>query len=276
MINGADVGPLEGMAPAARLSIYKVLYENRAGTTAQGSDADIVAAINDAINDGVDVINFSVGDNVDTFGPEELAFLNAAAPGVFVSAAAGNAGPGATTVDNAMPWETTVAAGTFDQSFPKTVTLGNGATYTGVGRGAARNVLAAHRLRATPGLTGADATAVSCASRAASSIRRRSPARSCSASAASTLASTRASPSSRPAASGMILYNPSDAHELDADFHFVPTVHIDNTDGLAIKAYIALHHEPDRVAERHDRPDQGRGSGRRRLLVGRPVALQRR
>ena len=36
-----------------------------------------------------------------------------------------------------MPWETTVAAGTFDQAYPKTVTLGNGATYTGVGVGAA-------------------------------------------------------------------------------------------------------------------------------------------
>ena len=54
-----------------------------------------------------------------------------------VSAAAGNAGPGASTVDNAMPWETTVAAGTFDQSSVKSATLGNGATYTGVGVGAA-------------------------------------------------------------------------------------------------------------------------------------------
>jgi hypothetical protein len=98
------------MAPGARLSIYKVLYEAADNSTAQGSDVDIVAAIDAAINDGVDVINFSVGDNVDTFGPDELAFLNAAAAGVFVSAAAGNAGPTPSSVDNAMPWETTVAA----------------------------------------------------------------------------------------------------------------------------------------------------------------------
>src|SRR5262249_49260251 len=37
---------------------------------------------------------------------------------------------------------------------------------------------------------------------------------------------------------GMVLYNASDAQEFDDDFHFVPTVHINNTDGLAIKSYI--------------------------------------
>ena len=93
-INGSDAGPLEGMAPGARLSIYKVLYENATNTSASGGSVDIDAAVEDAVNDGVDVINFSVGDNVDDFGFDEFAFLNAAAAGVFVSAAAGNAGPG--------------------------------------------------------------------------------------------------------------------------------------------------------------------------------------
>ena len=100
-------------------------------------DVDIVAAIDQAVADGADVINFSVGDAVDTFGPDELAFLQAAAAGVFVSAAAGNSGPKPSTVDNAMPWETTVAAGTHDVGYSKSVTLGNGAKYTGVGVGAA-------------------------------------------------------------------------------------------------------------------------------------------
>jgi subtilisin family serine protease len=237
-INGADVGPLEGMAPAARLSIYKVLYENAANTQAQGSDADIVAAVNDAINDGVDVINFSIGDNVDTFGPEELAFLNAAAAGVFVSAAAGNAGPGASTVDNAMPWETTVAAGTFDQSFPKTVTLGNGMTFTGVGRGV--GVPSSPLIDSVnAGLSGANPTSVElCFSggfldpaKVAGKIvlcRRGTNAR-----IDKSLAVKQAG------GVGMILYNVSNAQEFDADFHFVPTAHINNTDGLAIKSYIA-------------------------------------
>src|SRR5262245_4878904 len=48
----------------------------------------------------------------------------------------------------------------------------------------------------------------------------------------------------------MILYNASDAQEFDADFHFVPTAHINNTDGLAIKSYI--HSTPNPTASLSD------------------------
>src|SRR6201999_584412 len=54
-----------------------------------------------------------------------------------VAAAAGTAGPGASTVDNGMPWTTTVAAGTHDRSATKTLTLGNGQVFQGVGTGPA-------------------------------------------------------------------------------------------------------------------------------------------
>jgi len=118
-INGVPAGTISGMAPAARLAMYKVLYANAANTQTTGSTADIVAAVNQAVTDGVDVINFSIGDNVDSFGPIELAFLNAAAAGVFIASSAGNAGPGSSTVDNAMPWQTTVAAGTHDRGSTK-------------------------------------------------------------------------------------------------------------------------------------------------------------
>ena len=241
IINGVDVGPLEGMAPAARLSIYKVLYENAANTTASGSTADIIAAINQAVNDGVDVINYSIGDNVDSFGSVELAFLNAAAAGVFVSAAAGNAGPGASTIDNALPWETTDAAGTFDQSFPKTVTLGDGETFTGIGRGP--GVSSSPLIDSVnAGLPGADATSVEeCFSgsfldpaKVTGKIvlcKRGDNAR-----IDKSLAVKQAG------GVGMILYNaPGGAADLDADFHFVPTAHVVAADGLAIKAYIAAH-----------------------------------
>ena len=242
-INGSDAGPLEGMAPAARLSIYKVLYENAANTQASGSGADIDAAVEDAVNDGVDVINFSIGDNVDTFGSDELAFLNAAAAGVFVSAAAGNAGPGASTVDNAMPWETTDAAGTFDESFPMTVTLGNGSTYPGVGRGS--GVGSSPLIDSVnAGVSGANATNVElCFSTASNGgTPALDPAK-----VAGKIVLCKRGINARVDKSlavqeaggvGMILYNANDAQEFDADFHFVPTDHINNTNGLAIKTYI--------------------------------------
>ena len=244
-INGADAGPLEGMAPAARLSVYKVLYENAANTQASGSTADIVAAINDAVNDGVDVINYSIGDNVDSFSSVELSFLNAAAAGVFVSAAAGNAGPGASTIDNALPWETTDAAGTYDENFPMTVTLGNGATYTGVGRGS--GVATSPLLDSVnAGLSGANPTAVelcfSSASNGGTPVL--DPAK-----VAGKIVLCKRGSNARVDKSlavqeaggvGMILYNsPTGAADLDADFHYVPTAHIAAPDGLAIKTYIA-------------------------------------
>ena len=58
VINGVSVGTASGMAPAARLAIYKIGWHQPDGT-ASGSTADIVAAIDDAIADGVDVINLS-------------------------------------------------------------------------------------------------------------------------------------------------------------------------------------------------------------------------
>jgi subtilisin family serine protease len=243
-INGSDAGPLEGMAPGARLSIYKVLYENAAGTQASGSGADIVAAVEAAVNDGVDVINFSVGDDVDTFGADEFAFLNAAAAGVFVSAAAGNAGPGASTIDNAMPWETTDAAGTFDENFPMRVTLGNGVTYDGVGRGFGVSTSSLVD-SVNAGVSGAPATAVElCFSKEwTGGTQILDPATVngkivlCKRGTNDRIDKSRAV--AEAGGVGMILYNASDAQEFDADFHFVPTDHINNTNGLAIKAYIA-------------------------------------
>jgi len=235
-INGQFIGVLSGMAPAARISVYKVLYENSANTTASGSSADIVAAVNDAINDGVDVINFSVGDNVDSFGAEELAFLNAAAAGVFVSAAAGNAGPGATTVDNAMPWETTVAAGTFDQGYSTTVTLGNGSSYTGVGLGAA--VPSSPLIDSVDaGLSGADPAQVElCFSGTLDPAKVTGKIVLCKRGTNARIDKSKAV--QLAGGVGMVLYNVTDAQDEDADFHFVPSVHINNTDGLAIKSYI--------------------------------------
>ena len=63
--------------------------------------SDSAAAVEQAILDGVDVINFSICGGTDPFtDPVELAFLDAYAAGVFVSASAGNDGPGAGTADH--------------------------------------------------------------------------------------------------------------------------------------------------------------------------------
>jgi subtilisin family serine protease len=235
VIDGINVGDVEGMAPGARLAIYKVLYESADGTTAQGSDVDIVAAIDQAVADGADVINFSIGDNVDTFGPDELAFLQAAAAGVFVSAAAGNAGPGPSTVDNAMPWETTVAAGSYSPAYMRTITLGNGAKYTGVGIGPGVGP-AGLVDSANVGLAGQAAAAELCTPGTLDPAKVTGKIVLCK---RGTVARTDKSKAVKQAGGvGMIMWNPS-ANSLDADFHSVPTAAVDTPTGTAIKAYIA-------------------------------------
>ncbi len=121
--------------------MYKALWSTEDASTASGFNSDLVAAINQAVADGVDVINYSISGTTSNFlDPVEVSFLFAADAGVFVAASAGNNGPGASTVAHPSPWITTVAAGTHDRSGEGSVTLGNGTTYEG----------AIHRQRSRP------------------------------------------------------------------------------------------------------------------------------
>ena len=83
-------------------------------------DSDILAAFDAAVADGVDVISLSVGGVVVPYHLDAIAIgsFAAADAGIFVSASAGNGGPGALTVTNVAPWVTTVGAGTIDRDFP--------------------------------------------------------------------------------------------------------------------------------------------------------------
>jgi subtilisin family serine protease len=131
--DAAAFTPISGMAPRARVAAYKALFSTQDASTASGFNSDIVEAIDTAVADGVDVINYSVGPSAapTTFlSPEQVAFLFAADAGVFVSAAGGNAGPGASSVVNPGPWVTTVAAGTHNRTGQGSVTI-DGTTYTG-------------------------------------------------------------------------------------------------------------------------------------------------
>ncbi len=94
--------------------------------------SDSVAAIDQAVADGVDVINFSISGTTNNFlSAVEVAFLNAADAGVFVATSAGNSGPTTGTVAHPSVWATTVAAGTHNRNGEGSVTTGDNVTYTG-------------------------------------------------------------------------------------------------------------------------------------------------
>ncbi len=127
---GVDRGPVSGIAPGASVIEYRVCLSGGC------YNSDSVAAVEQAIEDGVNVINFSISGGGSAYtDPVELAFLDAYAAGISVNASAGNSGPGAATADHAGPWVTTVGASTLDRSFQSTLnmTADGGATFTKVG-----------------------------------------------------------------------------------------------------------------------------------------------
>lgn len=124
---GQAAGTARGMAPNARVAMYKVCWPN-----AGCAEADILAAFDEAIEDGINVASLSLGGNP-TLGtdPVYVGAFSAMAKGIFVSMSGGNSGPGAGTVSNNVPWVLTVGASTQDRGFPATVVLGNGQNFTG-------------------------------------------------------------------------------------------------------------------------------------------------
>lgn len=124
-IFGVDRGIVSGIAPRAQVMMYKVCGE-------QGCfGSDSAAAVEEAIGDGVNVINFSISGGANPYSDEvEQAFADAYEAGIFVAASAGNSGPTADTTDHRGPWVTTVAASTHTRAFVDTVhvTADGGAT----------------------------------------------------------------------------------------------------------------------------------------------------
>ncbi|TXG49893.1 hypothetical protein EZV62_025768 [Acer yangbiense] len=123
---GIATGTARGGVPSARIAVYKVCWSDGC------PDADILAAFDDAIADGVDLISISIGGIAafdyfkDTIA---IGAFHAMKNGIFTSTAAGNSGPDPATVTNLSPWALSVAASTIDRKFITKVKLGNGQVY---------------------------------------------------------------------------------------------------------------------------------------------------
>jgi subtilisin family serine protease len=217
-------GRVSGIAPRAHVAMYSACGE-------QGCfGSDLADAIDQAVADGVDVINYSIGGGAQLNGPDDIAFLFAADAGVFVATSAGNSGPGAGTVGSpaVTPWVTGVGANTHNRTFTGTVTLGDGSEFSGasvtggtdelplVDAADHGNPLCLRDETFDPPITGA---IVVCA--------RGGPAR---------VATSRAV--FEQGGLGTVLHNNLPVQTLATDSHWTPAVHVTLADGQAIKAYI--------------------------------------
>lgn len=225
---GPVLSRINGVAPGAQVMEYRVCGENGCFTS------DSTAAVEQAILDGVKVINFSIsGGTSPMTDPVELAFLDAYNAGVFVAASAGNDGPGAGTTNHLSPWVTTVAASTQTREFAShlTLTADGGATYEvdgasiTAGAGPLPVVSAADApygdaLCTTPAAAGTfTGKIVVC--------RRGTNAR-----------VDKGYNVLQGGAAGMILYNPTLA-DVETDNHWLPAVHV--ADGTDLVAFLGSH-----------------------------------
>ena len=233
---------MSGIAPRARIAAYKALWSTETGDTASGRGGDLVAAIDQAVADGVDVINYSISGSQTNFADgAEIAFLFAARAGVFVAASAGNSGPTASTVAHPSPWITTVAAGTHNRASHGSVTLGNGATYEGASL-AAEAVTAPFIDSTTAGLPGADPAKVALCYSSADGGNVLDPAKVAGkivlCDRGATARTNKSLAVKEAGGVGMVLVNTS-LIGINADLHSIPSIHLESTDREAVKAYAA-------------------------------------
>ncbi|XP_038874300.1 cucumisin-like [Benincasa hispida] len=127
---GLGSGTARGGVPSARIAAYKVCWSDTCFSV------DILAAFDDAIADGVDIISMSLGPRkpiANYFSdPIAIGTFHAMKNGILTSTSAGNDGPSSFTLTNFSPWSLTVAASTTDRKFVTGVQLGDGRRFNGV------------------------------------------------------------------------------------------------------------------------------------------------
>jgi minor extracellular serine protease Vpr len=227
------LGRYSGAAPQARLAVYKACWAAPDPRADGCAAADLVAAVDQAVRDGVDVLNLAVDgpSRIDTL---ELALLGAAEADVVVVAAAGNDGSAA----HPSPWVTTVG-GTLGERPRGTVDLPeardlDGAMVSGRRSGPTRLVLGA-RAR-TADAAPRDGRLCTPSSLDAAAVEGRIVV--CDRGGVGRVDKSQAV--ALAGGVGMVLTNVRRG-STDADFHRVPTVHLDRPAATSLKRWLARH-----------------------------------
>ena len=233
-VDGQRFGTISGIAPAARVAVYKACWIAPDPADDGCTTADTVAAVDRAVADGVDVLNYSVSGSRIRDDSVERAFLGAASAGVFVAASAGNGGR-AGSVAHVSPWVTTVAASTH-HDFSGVVRLGDETTFVGA-------MVATRPVRPTglvlggaiPGERASVTAARQCSTGALDAGKAQGRIVVCDRGGGARV--DKSASVARAGGVGMVLAN-TRTQRLDADVHALPTVHLDAREAAAVKTYV--------------------------------------
>ncbi|WP_134738126.1 S8 family serine peptidase [Nocardioides sp. 503] len=232
-VRDVRLGRYSGAAPQARLAVYKACWTAPDPRADGCAAADLVAAVDQAVRDGVDVLNLSVDgpSHIDTV---ELALLGAAEADVVVVAAAGNDGSAA----HPSPWVTTVG-GTLGERPRGTVDLPGGPGLHGAMVSGRRSPVAPLVLGARAGTRDArpgDARRCLPGSLDAAAVAGRIVV--CDRGGVGRVDKSEAV--ALAGGVGMVLANVRRG-STDADFHRVPTVHLDRPAAASLERWLARH-----------------------------------
>lgn len=221
---------ISGVAPRANLIAYDVCTVGCPGSA-------LLAAVDRAIQDGVDVINFSISGGVSPYvDATSLAFRSAYAAGVIIATSAGNSGPTISTVNHQEPWTMSVAAATHNRSIRNRLTslVGNASTLPDiVGEGPTTGTSGPivysgaapfNNPLCNPVPAGTYAGLIVICDRGVFSRVAKG---------SNVLAG---------GAIGMVLANDApNAASLNADPHVLPAIHISHSDGIVLKTWLAAN-----------------------------------
>ncbi|KAG0544169.1 hypothetical protein BDA96_02G252100 [Sorghum bicolor] len=238
---GYGNGTAKGGAPRAHAAAYKVCWRPVNGS--ECFDADIIAAFDAAIHDGVHVLSVSLGGSPANYFRDGVAIgsFHAARHGVTVVCSAGNSGPAAGTVSNTAPWLLTVGASTMDREFPAYLVLDNNKRIKGQSLSPTR--LAGNKyyqLISSEEAKGANATVTQaklCIKGSLDKAKVKGKIVVCTR--GNNARVEKGEAVHRAGGAGMVLANDeASGNEMIADAHVLPATHISYTDGLELLAYL--------------------------------------
>ncbi|KAG1355084.1 subtilisin-like protease SBT1.2 [Cocos nucifera] len=236
---GQATGTAAGMAPYAHVAVYKVCTEIGCFTS------DMLAGLDNAIQDGVDVLSLSLGGYSLPFFDDGIAIgaFRAVEKGIFVSCAAGNEGPFNATVSNEAPWILTVGASPIDREIRVTVELGNGVELIGQSAYQPSDFVSAELPQVYPGLHGGSLAAV-CKSGSLKDIDVKGKVVVCDADADVGRGNQGRTVKSAGGAAMILANKEASGFTTMSDTHVLPAAHVSYYDGLKLKSYISSASAP--------------------------------